>query len=60
MVNFKAFVDFMGIMDRDEAQTRYDEYKQEFEKKHAEIFFEMHCEDQWFKERYDPEMIYRQ
>lgn len=53
-MNFKSFFEKFGPFERNDAQFRYDKYKADWEKKQAEIFFDMHLGDCWFKERYDP------
>lgn len=56
LLSFKAFVDMQPFpMERHEAQMAYDDYKQDFDKKQAEIFFGQHFRDCWFTEKYDPE-----
>lgn len=58
-MNFKTFLEKQPSMDRNESQYRYDKYKADWEKKQAEIFYSMHLEDCWFKERYDPLLQYK-
>jgi hypothetical protein len=59
LMNYKTFLEKQPPMDRNESQYRYDKYKADWEKKQAEIFYSMHLEDEWFKERYDPQLQYK-
>jgi hypothetical protein len=55
MLSFKQFMELQhNPMAIEEAQKYYDEYKNEYERKHLEIFFSEHKSDHWFMEKYDP------
>jgi hypothetical protein len=43
----------------DRAQKHYESYKKSHDQKQCEIFFQEHAEDPWFREKYDPELVYR-
>ena len=45
-------------IDASEAEKFYLEYKKSHEKKQNEIFYLMHKEDHWFKEKYHPKDSY--
>ena len=56
LITFKTFMEMQrDAVDAADAQKVYDEYKKEYEQKHAEIFYETHGSDPWFIEKYDPE-----
>ncbi len=60
MINFKTFMEMQHQhIDPEAAQKCYDEYKAEHQKKQADIFFNMHKEEHWFKEKYYPEQAYQ-
>jgi len=60
MLSFKDFcAQQRPGLSRDELQDLFDQYKQDYEIFHAEIFFKEHREDCWFRERYDPETAYQ-
>lgn len=55
LISYKQFLEMQPFsMDRGESQNLYDDYKQEYEKNQALIFFNLHEKDCWFKEKYDP------
>ena len=59
MISFKQFVEMQrDAIDHADAQKIYDEYKKEYQQKHAQIFFESHGSEPWFLEKYDPEEAY--
>ena len=41
---------------RDQIQTAYDEYKEKLQAQMARTFVQQHKGEEWFKERYDPEI----
>lgn len=45
-------------LSNEEAQKYYDQYKADQNKRQAEVFYETHKHESWFKEKYDPEQIY--
>ena len=55
MLSFKQFMELQHFpISPFEAQKYYDEYKEQYEKKHLEIFFNEHKDEHWFTEKYDP------
>jgi len=55
MLSFKQFMELQhSPLPIEEAQKFYEEYKNEYERKHLEIFFSEHKTDHWFQEKYDP------
>ena len=42
--------------ERSQIQAAYDDYKEELQAKMAAMFVQQHKEEEWFKERYDPEV----
>lgn len=55
MLSFKQFMELQhSPIPIEEGQRFYDEYKNEYERKHLEIFFSERKTDHWFQEKYDP------
>jgi len=55
---FTEFIQWEDPSVRDyEIQHRYDDYKREWNKRNSRKFFDEHCQGEWFKERYLPEMM---
>jgi hypothetical protein len=46
-------------IDRNEAEKYYTEYKNAYERKQSEIFFQIHKKDHWFREKYHPQLLYK-
>jgi hypothetical protein len=42
-----------------EAKKAFEEYKTAHDRKQAEIFFEDHKHEHWFREKYDPEISFK-
>mgnify|MGYP001074661956 CR=1 FL=1 len=60
MKSYKQFFEILGEhLPQHEAQKRYEEYKKEFNKRNSRTFFNEHCKEEWFKERYHPDCMNR-
>lgn len=60
LLSFKTFMEMQSDnIDIAEAQKYYDDYRGEHQKKQSEIFFAMHRDEHWFREKYDPEQSYK-
>jgi hypothetical protein len=58
MKSYKQFFEILGEhLPQHEAQKRYEEYKKEFNKRNSRTFFNEHCKEEWFKERYHPDLM---
>jgi len=59
--NMKTYKQFLEYQDEhqapQESEKKYEEYKNEFKKKHSRTFFDEHKKDEWFKEKYSPEYL---
>lgn len=43
----------------DDAEKYYSEYKTAHDRKQSEIFFQMHKTEPWFREKYDPQLLFK-
>ncbi|MFS8160589.1 MAG: SERRATE/Ars2 domain-containing protein [Candidatus Roizmanbacteria bacterium] len=60
LISFKTFMEMQHQhIESEAAQKCYDEYKNEHSKKQADIFFNMHKDEHWFKEKYYPEQAHQ-
>ena len=62
LVTFKEFIQMQRggeSFSHDDAQRLYDHYKSDHIDKQAEIFFTMHKDECWFREKYDPQQSYK-
>ncbi|EFA80136.1 C2H2-type zinc finger-containing protein [Heterostelium album PN500] len=55
---FKTYKQFLDYQDDSitptDAEKKYEEYKLEFSKRQARVFFKDHQTEEWFREKYDP------
>eukprot|EP01133_Synstelium_polycarpum_P001389 gene1389-1602_t len=58
---FKTYKQFLDYQDDSitptDAEKRYEEYKVEFAKRQARVFFKDHQTEEWFREKYDPSFL---
>lgn len=55
LLSYNQFLDTLDDRPRtDVAQKRYDEYRQEYDKRNLKQFFKTHQNEEWFKEKYHP------
>ena len=60
LLSYKHFMEIQrNALDMKEAEVLYAKYKKAHSDKQNEIFFAMHKEDHWFKEKYHPEQSYQ-
>jgi hypothetical protein len=60
MLSFKQFMELQhSPLPMEDASKFYEDYKNEYERKHLEIFFNEHKTDLWFTEKYDPNIAER-
>ena len=58
LATFREFVDMQKSEIAPElAEKVYSKYKKKYEQRHIELFFYEHKEDEWFKEKYHPELV---
>ncbi|GAM17977.1 hypothetical protein SAMD00019534_011520 [Acytostelium subglobosum LB1] len=60
---FKTYKQFLDYQDDSivptDADKKYEEYKVEFAKRQARLFFKDHQTEEWFREKYDPVYLVR-
>ena len=59
LVSYKSFLEMSDSIDKSLSQANYDDYKAKHDAKQSDIFLELHGQDSWFKEKYDPELSFK-
>jgi len=57
ILTYKQFLETQESVSPNEGEERYEKYKTEYKKKQLEKFFNAHKEEEWFKERYEPNFL---
>ncbi len=57
LLSYKVF--FEQNSQEGDVQTLYEKYKQKHDERQAEIFFDQHLKESWFREKYNPELVYK-
>ena len=60
LLSFKVFMEMQeNPISMEDAEKYYNEYKTAHDRKQSEIFYQMHKEDHWFREKYDPQLLFK-
>lgn len=60
LLSYQQFMDLQeSHIDMKEAEKYYAEYKNAYDRKQSEIFFQIHKNEHWFQEKYHPKYVYK-
>ena len=60
LLSYKAFMDMQeNPINMADAEKYYSKYKDAYERKQWEIFFQIHKDEHWFREKYDPQLLFK-
>jgi len=60
LLSFKVFMEMQEFpISMEDAEKYYNEYKAVHDRKQSEIFFQMHKDEHWFREKYDPQLLFK-
>jgi len=60
LLNYKAFMDMQeNPINMTDAEKYYSKYKDAHDRKQSEIFYQIHKDEHWFREKYDPQLLYK-
>ena len=60
LLSYKAFMDMQeNPISMSDAEKHYSKYKDAYERKQWEIFYQIHKDEHWFREKYDPQLQFK-
>ena len=60
LLSYKAFMDMQeNPINMNDAEKYYSKYKDAYERKQCEIFYQIHKDEHWFREKYDPQLQFK-